>query len=88
MYVVQFLLMTSGRHERGLKQCAGWIWESRNTHLVKVLAVTQQTLHFGPRLVAVAIHRHKLLHLLELVHAEDAQRVAPVRPRLLVGPGG
>ena len=56
--------------------------------LVEVLRVFEQTLHLLPARVAVAVHRDELLHLLELVHAEDAERVAPVRPGFLAEAGG
>ena len=41
-----------------------------------------------PRSVAFGRRDHELLDLLELVHAEDSQLVAPVRARLLAEAGG
>ena len=56
--------------------------------LVERLGVANHALHLLPALVAVGAHRHKLLNLLELVHAEDTQGVATVGSSLLAEAGG
>ena len=63
------------KKRRGKKQEPRYI-------LAECLGVVDHLVHHLPALVVVGRGDDKLLHLLELVHAEDAPRVAPVRAHL------
>ena len=52
-------------------------------HLVKLLRRGKHFVHRLPALALIWARHRELFHLLELVHPEDSERVAPVRPGLL-----
>jgi hypothetical protein len=51
--------------------------------LTELFRIVDHLIHGGPGVVALGGRDHELLHLLELVNAEDAARVPPVGAHLL-----